>query len=156
MMILQHSGSTRWFVDGASSACGAKLFRTRHPGRLTISAGRAWITRVGDLDDHVLDPGQVLALRADEEVVVEPWVNGSLVRLAWRSDQRPALLARVADSLAAAARRLAATGSRAAVSVRDAVVKRLAARARNAAASDKRAHGAIAGAESSASCGAVQ
>jgi hypothetical protein len=144
MMILQHSGSTQWFVDGGLSACGARLFRTRRPGRLTVSAGRAWVTRVGDLDDHVLDAGQTLALRADERVVVEPWVNGSPVRLAWRSDQRRALPARVVDALAAAARRLGATGFRLLTS------------ARNAAASDKRAHGAIARAESSASSGAVQ
>jgi len=144
MMILQHSGSTRWFVDGTLSTCGARLFRSRRPGLLTVSAGRAWVTRVGDSNDHVLDAGHALLLRADEQVVVEPWVNGSPVRLAWRSDQRPALPARVVDALAAAARRLGVTALR------------LLACARNAAASDRRAHGSMARAESSASSGAVQ
>jgi hypothetical protein len=133
--------------DGALSACGVKSLRTRRPGRLTVAAGQAWVTRLGDLDDHVLGAGQAVVLRANEQVVVEPWVGGSPVHLAWRSDQPRALAWRGFEALAAA-------GLRAFAALRGAAVGRAA--ARKAAASDKRTQGSIERGESSASSGAVQ
>jgi len=141
MMILQHTG--------ALSACGAKLLRTCRPGRLTVAAGRAWVTRLGDLDDHVLVAGQALRLRANEQVVVEPWIDGSQVRLAWHGDQPRRWVWRGFEALATAALRALAA-------LRGAAVGRAPALARKAAASDKRAQGSIDRGESSASSGAVQ
>jgi hypothetical protein len=108
MMILQHHATMSWLVDGPLSACRARLLRSRRAGRLVVSAGRAWVTRSGDLDDHVLAAGQALAIGAHERVVVEPWRDGSPVRLAWRSDQPRTLAARAGDALAAIRRRLSA------------------------------------------------
>src|SRR5262245_32973186 len=154
MMILQHSATMSWLVDGPLSACGARLWRSRRPGRLSVSAGRVWVTRSGDLDDHVLAAGQVLALGAHEDVVVEPWLDGSSACLSWRSDQPRPLVAR-AGGLLAALGRLALLGVRAAGLAR-VTASRWPALARKAAANDRRAHGSIAAGESRASCGAVQ
>ncbi|HEY6353735.1 MAG TPA: DUF2917 domain-containing protein, partial [Burkholderiaceae bacterium] len=104
MMILQRNATMSWLVDGPLSTGAAKLLRARQAGRLTVSAGQIWLTRSGDLDDHVLAAGQALAIRAHEQVVVEPWLNGVPARLAWRSDQRRALAARAVDALVAGAR----------------------------------------------------
>jgi hypothetical protein len=113
MMILQHDATLSWFVDGPLATCRAKLWRARRSGHLTVSAGRVWVTRAGDLDDHVLEAGQELELCAHETVVVGPWRDGTLARLAWRSDQPRALGARAFAALAAAGRRWVACGVRA-------------------------------------------
>jgi len=155
MTILQHGGSGRWLADGVWMACRARLLRSRHAGRLSVSAGRVWVTRAGDLDDHVLGVGQVLAVGAHEQVVVEPWLEGSPVWLAWRSDQPRPFAARAFDAWGAAGRRLRGA-LRASAALRDALLAGLNALARNAAANDRRAHGSIARAESSACSGAVQ
>jgi hypothetical protein len=150
MMILQHNATLSWLVDGPLSACASRRVRARGAGRLTVSAGRAWITRPGDPDDHVLTVGQALSLHAHDEVVIGPWDDGSAVGLAWCGDQPRALATRVLDALAAAGRRLSALG------LRGVVVARLSSLARSAAASDKRAQGSIARGESRACSGAVQ
>lgn len=152
MTILQHSVFYPLLRDDALQACGARSLRTRAPGRLVVKAGRAWITRQGDLDDHVLSAGQAVELRADEQVVVEPWESGTPVRLAWCSAQRRAAPLRGADALRGAVLRAVARGSAAA----GARLLGLAALARNAAASASRAHGAMPCGESSASSGALQ
>lgn len=149
MTILQHSVFYPLLGDGALSACGVRLLRTRRPGRLVVQSGRAWITRRGDLDDHVLSAGQAVDLRADEQVVVEPWDGGTPVRLAWCGAQRRAALLRGVDGLRARVLRAVAAGAAA-------VAERLLALARSAAASAKRAQGSMPGGESSASSGALQ
>ena len=143
MMILQHNATWTWLADGPLSACRARLLRSRRPGRLTVSAGRVWVTRSGDLDDHVLGAGQALAVRAHEQVVVEPW-GGSAASLAWRSDQPRTFAARAFAALAALRCGLSTVGAA------------WAARARSAAASARHAQGSIHCGESSASSGAVQ
>jgi hypothetical protein len=149
MTILQHSVFYPLLGDGAMQACGVRLLRTRRPGRLVVKSGRAWITRRGDLDDHVLSAGEAVDLRADEQVVVEPWEGGTQVRLAWCGAQPRAALLRGVDGLRARALRglaeLSATAG-----------ERLLALARSAAASAKRAQGAMPCGESSASSGALQ
>jgi len=117
-MILQHNATPSWVADGPLSACGARSLRSHRSGHLSVAAGRVWVTRSGDLDDHVLAAGQTLAVAANEAVVVEPWRHGSPACLTWRSDQPRGLLARAADALALLARRLAAFGLRAGVSRR--------------------------------------
>jgi Protein of unknown function (DUF2917) len=149
MTILQHSVFYPLLGDGALQACGVRLLRTRRPGRLVVKAGRAWITRQGDLDDHVLAAGEAVDLRADEQVVVEPWEGGTQVRLAWCGVQRRAAFLRGLDGLRARALRAVAGAA-------SAVGERLLALARSAAASAKRAQGAMPCGESSASSGALQ
>ena len=65
-----------------------------------------WVTRAGDSADHVLDAGQVLAVAAHDDVVVEPWQGGAPARLQWCSDQPRALAGRALDALAVVVRRL--------------------------------------------------
>ena len=123
MMILQHNATLSWFVDGPLSTCRARLMRSRRAGKLSVSAGRVWVTRSGDLDDHVLAAGQALAVGAHEEVVVEPWIEGTPAHLAWRSDQPRGLVGRAADSLATLARRLSALGLRATAWLRSPILR---------------------------------
>lgn len=149
MTILQHSVFYPLLSDGVLLACGARLLRTRRPGRLMVSAGRAWITRQGDPDDHVLSAGEVVRLKADEQVVVEPWVGGTQVRLAWCGDQPRALSLRWAEGLRAAALRALA-------GLATTLGGRLLALARSSDASASRAQGAMPCGESSASSGALQ
>jgi len=149
MTILQHTVFHPLIGDGAMQACGVRLLRTRRAGRLMVKSGRAWITRRGDFDDHVLSAGQAVDLRADEQVVVEPWEVGTPVRLAWSSAQRRVAVLRAADALRGVvlrriARWAAGTG------------ERLLVLARSAAASASRAQGAMPCGESSASSGALQ
>jgi hypothetical protein len=155
MMILQHSATGPWLIDGPLSARGARLLRSRRPGWLSVSAGRVWVTRSGDLDDHVLAAGQAMAVGAHEKVVVEPWTGGSPACLAWRSDQPRGLATRAAGFLATLADRFVALVLRGAAWLRSAGARETVL-ARNAAAKALRAQGAIACAESSASSGAVQ
>ena len=62
MTILQHGAPVPWLVDGILLACRAKRLHSRRSGHLTVSAGQVWVTRSGDLDDHVLGVGQTLAI----------------------------------------------------------------------------------------------
>jgi hypothetical protein len=107
MTISQHTLSLP-LSGGAVQARGPQLLRTRRAGCLTVAAGQVWLTRQGDLDDHVLSPGQTVCLRADERVVVEPWASGTLVQLAWRSDQPRARALRWVDAVRTGARALRA------------------------------------------------
>lgn len=125
MTILHHWAFDPMPRDGTVPACGAQLLRTRRPGRLVVKAGRAWITRRGDLDDHVLAAGESIDLRAGERVVVEPWDAGKPVQLSWCGGALAGGLARtfaaralrlVARASAAAGERLLALGRSAAAS----------------------------------------
>ena len=149
MTISQHTHSLP-LSGGAVHAREARLLRTRRAGCLTVAAGQVWLTRQGDLDDHVLSPGQTVCLRADERVVVEPWASGTLVQLAWCSNQPRARALRWVDAARAGVRAL-----RAAVLRRTGAAESTAL-ARNAAASASRAQGCIACGESSASSGGLQ
>lgn len=152
MTFTQHAFVQPLIGDGAVLPRGARLLHTRRPGRLTVASGHVWLTRRGDLDDHVLSAGQTLALRADEQVVVEPWVEGTAARLAWCGDQPPALVLRAAEALRVLRAGLACVlaGALPGAGVR------LRAWARNAEVSASRAQGSIDRGESSASSGALQ
>ena len=104
-MILQHNATLSWLGDGPFASERVARLRVRQAGRLAVCTGRVWVTREGDLDDHVLEPGQALTVAAHEDLVIEPWQGGAPARLAWRSDQARPLAARLLAALAAAARR---------------------------------------------------
>lgn len=126
----------------------ARRWWVSRAGCLTVQGGRAWITRDGDIDDHVLSAGEHLYLTAGDVVTVGAWRTGEAVSLAWRPDTdrpffyfAPELTARLAIFLARGARRLAGG---------------LLVLARNAEASACRAQGSICRGDSIASAGAAQ
>jgi len=104
-MILQHHATLSWLGDGPFAADRVARLTVRRAGRLAVCTGRVWVTREGDLDDHVLEPGQALTVAAHEDLVIEPWQGSTTARLAWRSDQARPLAVRLLSALAAAARR---------------------------------------------------
>jgi hypothetical protein len=117
-------------------------------GWVTVQAGRAWLTRDGDLDDHVLATGQRLWLRRGDVMTAEAWQPGEPVWLTWRPEPQAfglpvlgGLVAAFAGALARGARGLAGG---------------LLALARSAEAKACRAQGAICTGESMASAGALQ
>lgn len=123
----------------------------RRGGVLSVVEGRAWLTRNGELGDHLLVPGQQVQLGARERAVIEPWDRDTSIALRWQPrGQRlsAALLSEPLRALAFAAGGLARAlrGS----------AEALATLARNAASSANRAQGCIANCDSMASTGAVK
>lgn len=122
--------------------------RIRGGGELQVAAGRIWLTQNGRWDDLVLSRGERIRLAAGQDVVAEPWQAGNSAQLTWCADQplRPVdvLRAALARALRGAARGVDAFGAR------------LAAWARSAEASARRAQGSMACGESIASSGALQ
>jgi hypothetical protein len=53
-------------------------------GRLEVLHGRVWLTRAGDLDDHVIDTGQGLVVPPSGRALVEAWGDGEPALVAWR------------------------------------------------------------------------
>ncbi len=114
------------------------------PGELTVRSGCVWLTRRGDLDDHVLSAGQHLALAPGDDVVVDRWRRDSPALWDWQPARVP-----VGGRYRAVVLRAVARGLRGAAGA-------LAALARNAAAMASRAQGCISAGDSMASSGAVQ
>lgn len=130
---------------------GVIALQTRRGGWLRVSRGEVWITRPGDLHDHVLAAGEAFYLRAGEQLLAEPWHAGQSVDLAWAVGAPAPVQA--ADGLRRTAAALVLTalarGLRAAAG-------RLAAAARRAEAMAMRAQGSIRPGDSMASSGALQ
>ena len=59
---------------------GGAVRRAAGRGRLQVVAGRVWVTRRGDLQDHVLERGQCLETAAFDAALVEAWRGAALVR----------------------------------------------------------------------------
>jgi hypothetical protein len=129
------------------------MHKTQHllitePAWLTAFGGRLWVTRDGDLNDYVLEPGQRVAVGRGDQVTVGAWAPGEPTRWTWTPATEPPrygfLRTGVALAFGAAARALrgAADG--------------FAALARSAASIAKRAQGCISGGDSIASAGTVQ
>lgn len=113
---------------------GRRLMRREGFGDLVVLDGRVWLTRAGDLDDHLLLPGDRLPIARGHQVVLEPWAGeAALVRFEPRA-RRP--------QLAGLLFFLAAGFGRAAAGLRR-VEAALAARARSAAPSASCAQGCI-------------
>lgn len=123
--------------------------RMRRGGELRVEAGQVWLTRDGQLDDHVLGSGDHIHLAAGDRAVAEPWHPGSPARLSWRADdQRPRRRGGWRWGLGGVVL--------AVVLFVDLFASRLPAWARSADASANLAQGPIACAESIASSGALQ
>lgn len=113
------------------------MHQTQHllvtePAWLTALGGRLWVTRDGDLNDYVLEPGQRVAVGRGDQVTVGAWEAGSATRWTWTPATGPQrrygflragvafgfraaarALRGAADALAALARSAAAIASRA-------------------------------------------
>jgi hypothetical protein len=129
------------------------MHQTQHllitePAWLTAFGGRLWVTRDGDLNDYVLEPGQRVAVGRGDQVTVGAWSPGEPTRWTWTPATEPPrygfLRTGVALAFGAAARALrgAADG--------------FAALARTAASIARRAQGCISCGDSIASAGTVQ
>jgi Protein of unknown function (DUF2917) len=53
-------------------------------GRLEVLHGRVWLTRSGDLDDHVIDTGQGIVVPPSGSALVEAWGDAEPALVAWR------------------------------------------------------------------------
>src|SRR5512143_1877733 len=74
-------------------------------GEFAVRSGRVWLTRRGDLDDHVLEAGDRLVLEPAESVVIEQWHRDVPAIVDWTPRVQP-------GPLAALARRVAVWGLR--------------------------------------------
>src|SRR6476646_5986124 len=52
-------------------------------GRLQVLPGRVWLTRPGELDDHVLDCGQGLVVPPRGSALVEAWGDSPPALVGW-------------------------------------------------------------------------
>lgn len=136
---------------------GDALRLGRRDGEVIAVDGRVWLTRRGDLQDHLLQAGEALRISAGDDAVVEPWAHGEPVTLRWQPRPRQALRFGAWPALfaAAALRALAGATGRFAAGLRDAEAG-FAALARNAASSACRAQGCISAGDSIASSGALK
>ena len=55
------------------------------PAWLMAIGARLWVTRQGELDDHVLAPGERLAVACGDRLVVGPWSPGDGAGWVWQS-----------------------------------------------------------------------
>jgi len=53
-------------------------------GRLEVLHGRVWLTREGDLDDHVVAAGESVRVAANGSAVVEAWDEEAPALVAWQ------------------------------------------------------------------------
>jgi Protein of unknown function (DUF2917) len=118
------------------------------PAWLTSLAGSVWVTRSGDLDDYVLQPGERLALLRGEQVTVSALDADKPALWDWRFAPARSPQRRVREAVALVFDGAARALERAAAG--------LAALARNAASMACRAQGCIKAGDSMASAGTVQ
>lgn len=111
--------------------------------------GLLWVTRSGDLEDHLLRAGERLPVRRGDDLVLQSWRRDQPAVWDWQPRYRDEARLRGLPGWAA---RPVASFLRGAARVLDG----LAARARSAAASASRPQGCIAAGESIASAGALQ
>ena len=143
---------------GPVSTIFGQPLRVEHfAGEFAVLEGRVWLTRRGDLDDHVLGAGARMRLEPADDVVIEPWDRGEPVRLEWR----PSLLqvprgARLLRDAAGGALRLFAGAAGAAAAGLRRLEAGFDALARSAASMARRAQGRICGGDSIAASGALQ
>ncbi len=152
----QHSVSSARGMQRAQVAGGQALTVAPWPGELTVIDGRVWVTRSDDLGDHVLQPGQSVRFGPGAGLVIEALDAGGTATVQWRREAQPLRApAFLAGALAAGLRGLAAFAGGVAAGLRDAEAG-LAALARKAASSARRAQFCISGGDSMASSGALK
>lgn len=125
-------------------ATGEALHLGRLGGELAVVAGRVWLTRDGDLGDHVVEPGERIRLAVDDNAVIEAAETGGTVTVRWYP-RRQSFIGALAEEPLRGLAFLAGL-----------VASGFAALARSAAASASRAQGCIKGGDSMASSGALK
>ena len=113
-------------------------------GELTVIEGRVWLTRDGELGDHVVIPGQRVRLAAGEHAVIESLDSKHSVTLRWNPRRQSFVGALIAEPL------------RGLAFLTGVAARGFAALARSAADSACRAQGRISGGDSIASSGALK
>ncbi len=68
---------------GQQLAAGQALHLGRLGGELSVIEGRVWLTRDGDLGDHVVEAGERIRLAIDDNAVIEAVHAGEVIRLHW-------------------------------------------------------------------------
>jgi Protein of unknown function (DUF2917) len=133
-------------------AAGRPAVVGRGAGELTVLSGRVWLTRDGDLADHVLARGARVRIDWAERAVVESWERDQAATVQWRPVERhtPAQA-----FLIGGLRGLAFLAGGAAFALARAEAG-FAALARSAASSARRAQGCISAGDSMASSGALK
>ena len=121
-------------------------------GELTVLAGRVWLTRDGDLADHVLERGARVNVGWAERAVVESWERDQSAMLQWRPVERRS----ASQALVAGALRGLAFFAAGVAGVLARAEGGFAALARSAASSARRAQGCITPGDSMASSGALK
>ena len=140
----------------ATLVSGQALTVSPWPGELTVVDGRVWVTRKDDLGDHVLEAGRNIRFGAQAGLVLEPWGAGESATVQWRQQPQPVRPpAFFAAAVATGLRGLAGLAGATAVALRG-TERGLAALARKAAASARRAQFCISGGDSMASSGALK
>ena len=71
-------------------------------GEFVVRSGRVWLTRRGDLDDHVLGAGQRIVLEPAGGVVIEQWQRDQPAVIDWRPQHAAPLQLRRVVGLARA------------------------------------------------------
>jgi hypothetical protein len=132
-------------------AAGQPAFGVRGPGELAVLEGRVWLTREGDMVDHVLARGERIQIDWADRVVVESWERDRAATLQWRPVERR----RPSQLRAGGLRGLAALAAGAALAFARAGAG-FDALARSAASSARRAQGCINCGDSMASSGAAK
>lgn len=122
-------------------AAGEALHLGRLGGDLFVVDGRVWLTRDGDLGDHVIEPGQKIRLDAHENAVIESACTGHALTVHWYPRRQ---------SVAGA---LAEVPLRGLALLTALVARGFVALARSAAASASRAQGCIGGGDAMGSSG---
>lgn len=125
-------------------ASGEALHLGRLGGELAVVEGRVWLTRDGDLGDHVVEPGQRVRLGVDENAVIESARTGETVAVRWYPRRQSFVGALAEEPL------------RGLAFLTELVARGFVALARSAAASASRAQGCINGGDSIASSGALK
>jgi len=125
-------------------ASGEALHLGRLGGELAVIEGRVWLTRDGDLGDHVVEPGQRVRLGVDENAVIESARTGDAVAVRWYP-RRQSFVGALAEEPLRGLAFLTGLAARGFVAL-----------ARSAAASASRAQGCINGGDSIASSGALK
>jgi hypothetical protein len=143
-------------AGAASVQFDAPVRVERLAGEFAVLSGRVWVTRLGDVDDYVLEAGERFFLEPSDRIVVEPWTAGEPAKVAWTPHaQRPRAEALPRDAAAFTLRSLAGAAASVAFGLRR-VELGFDALARSAAAMARRAQGCIKTGDSMASAGTVQ
>ncbi len=98
-----------------------QVLRAPRGGVLRVRSGQVWVTRRGDLADHVLSAGEGLRAAPGQCLYLEPWQRGATVEVDWQPRAAGAWLAAGTQPL----RRSVAEGARALSLRLDALAQRL-------------------------------